>query len=70
MFFEVYKSHLWRRRYLLEIRQISSAAMNLNRPYCCETTDQIDDFLAHIQSQKRNSFDMLRKKYIFKKVRI
>ena len=48
--------------------------MNLNRPYC-ETTNQIDDFLAHIQSQERNSFDMLRKStfcshfYLFKKVR-
>ena len=48
--------------------------MNLNRPYC-ERTNQIDDFLVHIQSQERNSFDMLRKStfcshfYLFKNVR-
>ena len=75
MFCEVYKSHPWRHGYPPEIRQISGAAMNLNCPYC-ETTNQIDDFLAHIQSQERNSFDMLRKStfcshfYLFKKVRI
>ena len=60
MFCEVYKSHPWRHGYPPDIRQISGAAMNLNRPYC-KTTNQIDDFLAHIQSQERNSFDMLRK---------
>ena len=72
---QVYKSHPRRHGYPPDIRQISGAAMNLNRPYC-ETTNQIDDFLAHIQSQERNSFDMLRKStfcshfYLFKKVRI
>ena len=41
----------------MDIRQISSAAMNFNRPYW-ETINHIDDSLAHIQSQERNSFNM------------
>jgi len=40
MFCEVYKSHPWRHGYPPDIRQISGAAMNLNRPYC-ETTKQM-----------------------------
>ena len=40
MFCEVYKSHPWRHGYPPDIRQISGAAMNLNRPYC-ETTNQM-----------------------------